>query len=43
MTDIEKAMDIGENIDEVLDDLDTKYNTEEFNKYRLRILVDKCE
>ena len=40
---IEKAMDIGDKIDDALDDLDTHYLVDAFNKDMLCILMDKCE
>ena len=40
---IEKSMDIGEQINDALDDLDPQYLLEDFNKDLLCILMDKCE
>ena len=39
----EKSMDIGEKIDEALDDLDQQFHLYDFNKDLLCILTDKCD
>ena len=36
-------MDIGEKTEDTLDDLDTRYLMEQFNKDIICILMDKCE
>ena len=40
---IERSMDIGETIDEALDDLDQQFHLDDFNKDLLCILTDKCD
>ena len=40
---IEKAMDVGDNIDDALDELDQNHLLEDFDKDLICILMDKCE
>ena len=40
---MEKMMDVGETIEDVIKDLDNNYDTEDMNRDLQCILVDKCE